>query len=87
MKRFVIFFFSKNWQPFFVLQKGSLRKSERKSSGTGKTRRRIDLSPALAKNSENPEDEKEDENMNLRMEAFQFVWSKIESTIKVGQKS
>ncbi|XWS58700.1 hypothetical protein CRYUN_Cryun08bG0057100 [Craigia yunnanensis] len=71
-----------NLQPFFVLQKGSLRKSEKKSSGTGKTRRRIDLSPALPKNSENPEDEKEDENMNLRMEAFEFVWSKIESTIK-----
>ncbi|XP_022747744.1 origin of replication complex subunit 3 isoform X2 [Durio zibethinus] len=71
-----------NLQPFFVLQKGSLRKSERKSSGTGKTRRRIDLSPALPKNSENPEDEKEDENMNLRMEAFEFVWSKIKSTIK-----
>ena len=83
----LIFFFSKNWQPFFVLQKGSLRKSEKISSGTGKTRRRIDLYPALAKNSENPEDEKEDENMNLRMAAFQFVWSKIESTIKVGQKS
>ncbi|XVF56633.1 hypothetical protein PTKIN_Ptkin06aG0135400 [Pterospermum kingtungense] len=71
-----------NLQPFFVLQKGSLRKSERKSSGTGKTRRRIDLSPASPKNSENPEVEKEDENMSLRMEAFEFVWSKIESTIK-----
>ncbi|XVF06829.1 hypothetical protein REPUB_Repub06bG0084800 [Reevesia pubescens] len=71
-----------NLQPFFVFQKGSLRKSERKSSGTGKTRRKIDLSPALPKNSENLEDEKEDHSMNLRMEAFQFVWSKIESTIK-----
>ncbi|GMJ12229.1 origin recognition complex subunit 3 [Hibiscus trionum] len=72
-------FTENNLQPFFVLQKGSSRKSDRKSSGT---RRRIDLSPASPKNSASLEDEKEDENMNLRMEAFEFVWSKIESTIK-----
>ncbi|XVE62331.1 hypothetical protein DITRI_Ditri06bG0109400 [Diplodiscus trichospermus] len=71
-----------NLQPFFVLQKGSLQKLERKSSGTGKTRRKIDLSPALPKNSENNEDKKDDENMKLRMAAFELVWSKIESTIK-----
>ncbi|KAK6243731.1 hypothetical protein QUC31_010140 [Theobroma cacao] len=71
-----------NLQPFFVLQKGSVRKTERKLSGTGKTRRRIDLSPELPKNSENLEDEMEEEKMSLRMEAFEFVWSKIESTIK-----
>ncbi|KAH1113997.1 hypothetical protein J1N35_007375 [Gossypium stocksii] len=74
-------FTENNLQPFFVLQKGSSRKSDRKSSGTGRTRR-IDLSSASPKNSANIEDEKEDENMNLRMEAFEFVWSKIESTIK-----
>ncbi|KAL4353622.1 hypothetical protein GQ457_06G015420 [Hibiscus cannabinus] len=75
-------FTENNLQPFFVLQKGSSRKSDRKSSGTGRARRRIDLSPAPPKNSASIEDEKEDENMNLRMEAFEFVWSKIESTIK-----
>ncbi|KAA3457286.1 origin of replication complex subunit 3 isoform X1 [Gossypium australe] len=74
-------FTENNLQPFFVLQKGSSRKSDGKSSGTGRTRR-IDLSSASPKNSANIEDEKEDENMNLRMEAFEFVWSKIESTIK-----
>ncbi|KAK8590015.1 hypothetical protein V6N12_024401 [Hibiscus sabdariffa] len=75
-------FTENNLQPFFVLQKGSSGKSDRKSSGTGRARRRIDLSPAPPKNSASLEDEKEDENMNLRMEAFEFVWSKIESTIK-----
>ncbi|KAE8724867.1 Origin recognition complex subunit 3, putative isoform 2 [Hibiscus syriacus] len=75
-------FTENNLQPFFVLQKGSSRKSDRKSSGTGRTKRRIDLSPASPKDSSSLEDEKENENMNLRMEAFEFVWSKIESTIK-----
>ncbi|KAK9042505.1 hypothetical protein V6N11_017575 [Hibiscus sabdariffa] len=75
-------FTENNLQPFFVLQKGSSRKSDKKSSGTGRARRRIDLSPAPPKNSASIEDEKEDENMNLRIEAFEFVWSKIESTIK-----
>lgn len=86
LNRFLLLIFpKKTWQPFFVLQKGSSRKPERKSSGTGRTRRRIDLSSASPKNSENIEDENGDENMNLRMEAFEFVWSKIESTIKVGK--
>ncbi|OMO83828.1 Origin recognition complex, subunit 3 [Corchorus olitorius] len=68
--------------PFFVLQKGSLQKPERKLSGAVKTRRKIDLSSASPKASEDVEDEKEEENMKLRMEAFEIVWSKVESTIK-----
>ncbi|OMO92333.1 Origin recognition complex, subunit 3 [Corchorus capsularis] len=71
-----------NLQPCFVLQKGSLRKSERNLSGAVKTRRKIDLSSASPKASEDVEDERKEENMKLRMEAFEIVWSKVESTIK-----
>ncbi|GLT95279.1 hypothetical protein SLE2022_129710 [Rubroshorea leprosula] len=74
-----------NLQPFFLLHKASSRKPERKSSGTGKSRRRIDLSPSLPKKAEKLEgNNTADDNsyMNLRMEAFEFVWSRIESTIR-----
>ncbi|XP_057970012.1 origin of replication complex subunit 3 isoform X2 [Malania oleifera] len=73
-----------NLQPFFVLHRASARKPERK---WGKARRRIDLSPLSYKNGESWEADKEGEGddrrfEHLRMEAFQFIWSKIESTIK-----
>ncbi|KAJ9179788.1 hypothetical protein P3X46_008110 [Hevea brasiliensis] len=76
-----------NLQPFFVLHQASSQKSNKKSSRTAKTRRRIDLSPSLTKSVENLEVEKADEGVdhgyvNKRMEAFESVWSKMESTIK-----
>lgn len=75
-------------QPFFVLHKALVQKSERKSSGSRKIRRRIELSPISAKTAEKMEigtgEERDDHHYeHLRMEAFNFVWSKIESTIKV----
>lgn len=76
-----------NLQPFFVLHKASSRKSEKRSSGTGKTRRRIDLSPSPTKKTEKLEAvraEECDEHRyeHMRMQAFELVWSKIDSTIK-----
>ncbi|KAK2658426.1 hypothetical protein Ddye_004959 [Dipteronia dyeriana] len=76
-----------NLQPFFVLHKASSGKSERKSTGSGKTRRRIDLSPSLQMNANKLEAKRVEEcdddcYVNLRVEAFEIVWSKIESTIK-----
>lgn len=75
-------------QPFFVLHEALSRKSEKKSTGTRKTRRRIDLSPLLPKNGESLEADRGEEcddyrHMNMRMEAFEAVWSKIDTTIKV----
>lgn len=74
-------------QPFFVLHEASSRKPERTSTGTVKTRKKIDFSPSKLKNVKKPDVEiaKEggDEGYgNLRMDAFEVVWSKIESTIK-----
>ncbi|KAK0593294.1 hypothetical protein LWI29_034421 [Acer saccharum] len=76
-----------NLQPFFVLHKASSGKSERKSTGSAKTRRRIDLSPSLQMNAKKLEAKRVEEcdddcYVNLRVEAFEIVWSKIESTIK-----
>nr|POE84913.1 origin of replication complex subunit 3 [Quercus suber] len=72
-----------NLQPFFVLHKASSRKSEKRSAGTGKTRRRIDLSPSPTKKTEKSEECDEQHCFErLRMEAFELVWSKIDSTIK-----
>ncbi|KAL9379503.1 hypothetical protein Peur_027985 [Populus x canadensis] len=76
-----------NLQPFFVLHRARSRKSEKKPTGTWKTRRRIDLSPSLPKNGENLDAEKAEawddcRHVNIRMEAFDDVWSKIKSTIK-----
>ncbi|XP_030936949.1 origin of replication complex subunit 3 isoform X2 [Quercus lobata] len=72
-----------NLQPFFVLHKASSRKSEKRSAGTGKTRRRIDLSPSPTKKTEKSEECDEQHRFErLRMEAFELVWSKIDSTIK-----
>ncbi len=75
-------------QPFFVLHKASSRKSDKKSNGIGKTRRRIDLSQASPRKSvklevESTEDADHDYSMNLRLKAFHSVWSEIQLTIKV----
>ncbi|KAK4727978.1 hypothetical protein R3W88_032895 [Solanum pinnatisectum] len=61
-----------NLQPFFVLHKAS--KSTAISPGRP-TKRRLDSSPKVSLNNEN-------KNENVKMEAFQCVWSKIESKIK-----
>lgn len=65
----------------------SSQKSNKKSTRTAKTRRRIDLTPSLPKSVENLEVEKAEEGdhgyVNKRMETFERVWSKIELTIKV----
>lgn len=79
-------------QPVFVLHKAASRKYERRLTGATKTKRRIDLSPSISNNleksdSESAEDFDDDHYFNLRMEAFEIVWNKIESTIKVGQLS
>ncbi|KAJ7964080.1 origin of replication complex subunit 3 [Quillaja saponaria] len=73
--------------PFFVLHKASSSKKDRKSSGQGKVRKKTNLSPSSPKNRDKLDAESSGEfNVNryeeLRVEAFEFVWSKIESTIK-----
>ncbi|CAA0830465.1 Origin of replication complex subunit 3 [Striga hermonthica] len=59
-----------NLQPFFVLHKASPRKC------TGKTRRRIDLSPQKSDGRADISDK------NLPLETFKCLWSKTESIIK-----
>ncbi|KAH0707886.1 hypothetical protein KY289_012962 [Solanum tuberosum] len=64
-----------NLQPFFVLHKAS-KSSESTAISPGRpTKRRLDSSPKVSLNNEN-------KNENVKMEAFQCVWSKIESKIK-----
>ncbi|KAL3353212.1 hypothetical protein AABB24_020949 [Solanum stoloniferum] len=64
-----------NLQPFFVLHKAS-KSSESTAISPGRpTKRRLDSSPKVSLNNEN-------KNENIKMEAFQCVWSKIESKIK-----
>lgn len=75
-------------QPFFVLHKASSGKSERNPTGSAKARRRIDLSASPLKNAkksevESAEEFDDDHYADLRSEAFESVWSNIESTIKV----
>ncbi|XP_050225020.1 origin of replication complex subunit 3 isoform X2 [Mercurialis annua] len=77
-----------NLQPFFILHKASSShtKPSKKANKIPKTRRRIDLSPSEIKNEENLDSEKSENNddhefVNKRMEVFETVWSKIESTI------
>ncbi|XP_058206477.1 origin of replication complex subunit 3 isoform X2 [Rhododendron vialii] len=84
----------RNLQPFFVLHKASHCNAERKSTGgvrTGsktRTRRRIDLTPPRPKSSEGSEaefdggDNDDNHDHQLRTDAFNHAWSKIESTIK-----
>ncbi|KAL3642572.1 Origin recognition complex subunit 3 [Castilleja foliolosa] len=59
-----------NLQPFFILHKASPRKP------SAKTRRKIDLSPKTSDGSSDISDD------NLRLETFNFLWSKTESIIK-----
>ncbi|PSS04585.1 Origin of replication complex subunit like [Actinidia chinensis var. chinensis] len=74
-----------NLQPFFVLHKAlpsnSERKSMEKTASRKRTRRRIDLSPSSPKSSEQSEAEFAGDH-HLRTDAFRYVWSKIDSTIK-----
>uniref|UniRef100_A0A7N0UAB5 Origin of replication complex subunit 3 n=1 Tax=Kalanchoe fedtschenkoi TaxID=63787 RepID=A0A7N0UAB5_KALFE len=81
--------FESNIQPFFVLHKALARKVEKKApaASAGKARRKIDLSPAKLRHCEGIEGgcgdgENERCMERLRMEAFDSVWSKIESTIQ-----
>lgn len=83
-------------QPFFVLHKASHCNGERKSKEgvrTGiktRTRRRIDLTPRQPKSSEGLEaefdggDNDDLRDHQLRTDAFNYAWSKIESTIKAS---
>lgn len=64
-----------NLQPFFVLHKAS-KSSESTAISPGRPiKRRLESSPKVSLNDEN-------KNENMKMEAFQCVWSKIESNIK-----
>ncbi|XP_010918184.1 origin of replication complex subunit 3 [Elaeis guineensis] len=76
-----------NLQPFFVLHKALPRKSERKSSGFGTAKRKIDLPPSSLKSIEKSDVSSTEEASDwiyeqLRLEAFNRTWSKIDSTIK-----
>lgn len=83
-----VFFWFCFLQPFFVLHTAFSEKSDKKSSGRGKNKRRIDLSPvsprkSLKRRAEISKDGAHDYFMDLRLEAFNFVWSQIELSIKV----
>ncbi|KAJ8628911.1 hypothetical protein MRB53_022234 [Persea americana] len=70
-------------QPFFVLHKAIPKKRERKQPTPAKTRRKIDLSPASSKSVESRDEEGDDHRYEqLRIEAFDLIWSKIEAAIK-----
>uniref|UniRef100_A0A6V7QXP7 Uncharacterized protein n=1 Tax=Ananas comosus var. bracteatus TaxID=296719 RepID=A0A6V7QXP7_ANACO len=75
-----------NLQPFFVLHKALPGKSEKRASGSGRTRRKIDLSASSPKSAEKsdqiPPDDSDAICEKLRLEAFERTWSKIDSTIK-----
>ncbi|OAY81343.1 Origin of replication complex subunit 3, partial [Ananas comosus] len=75
-----------NLQPFFVLHKALPGKSEKRASGSGRTRRKIDLSVSSPKSAEKsdqiPPDDSDAICEKLRLEAFERTWSKIDSTIK-----
>ncbi|PIA32041.1 hypothetical protein AQUCO_04600009v1 [Aquilegia coerulea] len=77
-----------NLQPFFVLHKPIPKKSSRKAPQSAKTRRKIDLSTETHKFNKS-EGVKQVEQIvddhlyqQLRVEAFDIIWSKIEITIK-----
>ncbi|KAI3834223.1 hypothetical protein MKX03_030030 [Papaver bracteatum] len=73
-----------NLQPFFVLHKALPRKGSRKASETGKTRSKLASlsSPKAAEKSEETKQMGEDDYDEVRLEAFDSVWSKIDRTIK-----
>ncbi|KAL9658916.1 hypothetical protein QQ045_028281 [Rhodiola kirilowii] len=76
-------------EPFFVLHKASARKPEKKAPvvSSGKTRRKIELSPSKLRHCDDLESGSGDGDNEsclerLRIEAFSSLWSKIESTIQ-----
>ncbi|XP_023534343.1 origin of replication complex subunit 3 isoform X1 [Cucurbita pepo subsp. pepo] len=73
-----------NFEPFYVLHKSSSRKNSRKTNPCGKLRKKAKLSPSGPNGIENPETEGRDDSTleHLRMEAFELVWSRMETTIK-----
>ncbi|XP_039121495.1 origin of replication complex subunit 3 isoform X2 [Dioscorea cayenensis subsp. rotundata] len=81
-----------NLQPFFVLHKASHsssapRKTYERSPASKKTKRRIDLSGSPSKPSKNvddslPTDPSDPIFDQLRFDAFNRTWSKIDTTIK-----
>ncbi|XP_054789583.1 origin of replication complex subunit 3-like [Prosopis cineraria] len=75
-----------NIQPFYVLHKASSRGKDRKSTGYGRKRRRKEAPSSLQspKKLDRSIAEEHDGHhlQQLQFEAFCFIWSKIESTIK-----
>ncbi|KAI3965045.1 hypothetical protein MKX01_013976 [Papaver californicum] len=73
-----------NLQPFFVLHKALPRKGSRKASGTGGTGSKLASlsSPKAADKPEETNQVEEDDYEEVRFEAFDLVWTKIETTIK-----
>ncbi|CAN1297210.1 Origin of replication complex subunit 3 [Linum perenne] len=75
-------------ESFSILHKASSHKAEKISTGTGKTKakRRIDLTASEPASSSNLDASSVEFNeyryLNERMEAFDVVWSRIESSIK-----
>lgn len=69
-----------SFQPFFVLHKPSKSSESIARSPRKPSKRRLDSSPKVSLNNENM-------NENLKMEAFQSVWSKIESKIEDVMRS
>ncbi|XP_072963402.1 origin of replication complex subunit 3 [Typha angustifolia] len=74
-----------NLQPFFVLHKSLRRKSEKIVSGSGRTRRKIDLTSLSPKLEEKSEQVSSDDSIiheRLLLQAFDRTWSRIETTIE-----
>ncbi|PKU71579.1 hypothetical protein MA16_Dca004421 [Dendrobium catenatum] len=70
-----------NLQHFFVLHKAPARKCERKSSSTyRRTKRKIDM--LLSSPMKVAQEENDATYEQLRLEAFENTWSKINSTVK-----
>ncbi|XP_028552480.1 origin of replication complex subunit 3 [Dendrobium catenatum] len=70
-----------NLQHFFVLHKAPARKCERKSSSTyRRTKRKIDM--LLSSPIKDTQEENDAIYEQLRLEAFENTWSKINSTVK-----
>ncbi|KAK2400309.1 origin of replication complex subunit [Trifolium repens] len=74
-------------QPFFVLHKASPRRKDRTPVRQGKSRKRNELSPQSPQSEKKPEGSTNEECdrhlcQQMQIEAFDIVWTKIESTIK-----
>lgn len=71
-----------------MLHKASPRRKDRTSAGQGKSRKRNKLSPRLPQSAKKQEESTDEEcdrylSQQQQIEAFDIVWTKIESTIKV----